>query len=166
VGEVERLRTAGHPAFTYLVGDEEPLAKQLVWPVSAVTGAGLTALIHWVGPLMRELKGPEAVRVASERELERGGVSVEVSGEEGGHVTYRPRATGKRVFTVSRGEHEWIVRGDALRRLVQRFDLDNEEAVRYLGERLDRLGVYSALRAQGAQPGDDVDLEGYDFEYQ
>ena len=166
VGEVERLRTAGHPAFTYLVGDEEPLAKQLVWPVSAVTGAGLTALIHWVGPLLRELKGPEAVRVASERELERGGVSVEVSGEEGGHVTYRPRATGKRVFTVSRGEHEWIVRGDALRRLVQRFDLDNEEAVRYLGERLDRLGVYSALRAQGAQPGDDVDLEGYDFEYQ
>jgi hypothetical protein len=28
------------------------------------------------------------------------------------------------------------------------------------------LGVYSALRAKGAQPGDDVDMEGYAFEFQ
>ena len=58
------------------------------------------------------------------------------------------------------------MRGESVRRIVSRFDLTNEEAIRYLGERLDRLGVYAALRAQGAQPGDDVDIEGYAFEYQ
>jgi GTP-binding protein len=58
------------------------------------------------------------------------------------------------------------VEGRALRRLISRFDLANEEAIRYLGERLDRLGVYAALRAQGAQPGDQVDIEGYAFEFQ
>jgi GTP-binding protein len=58
------------------------------------------------------------------------------------------------------------VRGRAVRRLVSRFDLTNDEAVRYLGERLDRLGVYAALRAKGAVPGDDVDIEGYAFEFQ
>ena len=54
--------------------------------------------------------------------------------------------------------------GKAVKRLVTRFDLDDDEAVRYLAERLDRLGVYSALRAQGARPGDDIDIEGHEFE--
>jgi len=163
VAEVERLRSAGHPAFTYLVGEDEPLAKQLVWPVSAASGAGLSALLRWVGPLLRELKGPE--RRLGVAELEpAAAVDIETS-ERAGHVTYRPRAAGGRAFVVSRGEHGWLVRGEGVGRLVRRFDLDNEEAVRYLNERLDRLGVYSALRAQGAEPGDDVDIEGYAFEF-
>ena len=62
VAEVERLRQSGHPAFTYVVGEDAPLARQLVWPVSAATGAGLTALLHWVGPLLRELRAPEDER--------------------------------------------------------------------------------------------------------
>jgi GTP-binding protein len=53
-----------------------------------------------------------------------------------------------------------------VRRLVSRFDLDNEEAIQYLAGRLDRLGVSAALKAQGVQPGDEVDLEGYTFEFQ
>jgi len=66
---------------------------------------------------------------------------------------------------VTKEDGLFQVRGKALKRLVSRFDLTNEEAIRYLGERLDRLGVYAALRSQGAQPGDDVDIEGYAFEY-
>lgn len=164
VAEVERLRGAGHPAFTYLVGEKEEPAKQLVWPVSAVTGAGLPALLRWVGPLLGELQGPE--RRLGMAELEpRAAVGIETS-ERAGHVTYRPRAADRRAFVVTRKGHRWLVRGEAVRRLVRRFDLDNEEAVRYLNERLDRLGVYSALRAQGAEPGDDVDIEGYAFEFQ
>lgn len=166
VAEVESLRTAGHAAFTYLVGEDEPLAGQLVWPVSAVTGAGLSALVQWVGSLLAELTGPERLLDSAEPGPVRVGAPAEVSSDRGGHVTYRPRAAGEHAFTVTRGEHGWVVRGDAIHRLVRRFDLDNEEAIRYLGERLDRLGVYSALRARGAQPGDDVDMEGYDFEFQ
>jgi GTP-binding protein len=167
VGEVERLRKEGHPAFTYLVDEEEPAAEQLVWPVSAATGAGLPALVHWVGPLLRELCPPEEPEAAeSERAPGATDVVVEVSGEPGGHVTYRPRASSRRGFTVGRDENGWVVRGEVVRKLVSRFDLDNEEAIRYLAERLDRLGVYSALRAKGAQPGDDVDMEGYAFEFQ
>jgi GTP-binding protein len=60
----------------------------------------------------------------------------------------------------------YAVRGKAVKRLVSRFDLDNDEAIQYLAERLDRLGVYAALKARGAKPGDEVDLEGYTFEFQ
>ncbi len=163
--EVERLRAEGHPAFTYLVGEDEPLAKQLVWPVSAATGAGLPALVRWVGPLLQELGSIEPeIPTPSEGQTVQPGV--EMSEGAGGHVTYRPRASSRRGFVVGRGERAWTVQGEVVRRLVSRFDLDNEEAIRYLNERLDRLGVYSALRAQGAQPGDDVDIEGFEFEFQ
>ena len=165
VTEVERLRKEGHPAFGYLVGDDEPLARQLVWPVSAATGAGLSGLLRWVGPLLREL-APEPEPEATEEEWRARRAGVEVTEEAGGHVTYRPRARSRRGFSIGQDEHGWSVSGEAVSRLVSRFDLENEEAIRYLNERLDRLGVYSALRARGAQPGDDVEIEGYEFEFQ
>ncbi|OFW61050.1 MAG: hypothetical protein A2133_04615 [Actinobacteria bacterium RBG_16_64_13] len=166
VAEVERLRRAGHPAFTFVVGDDAPLARRLVWPVSAVTGAGLSALLHWVGPLLRELGAAQEelstvpAGAGTPEEPHEGEVG------ESGHVIYRPLGAAETTFVVSRDESGFVVRGRGVRRLVSRFDLTNEDAIRYLGERLDRLGVYAALRAQGAQPGDDVDIEGYAFEYQ
>ncbi len=155
MAEVEALRRAGHPAFSYVVDEDLPLAEQMVWPVSAFTGAGLTALVRWVGPLLAALRSqtPEAAPAED---------TVSVAG---GHVTYRPVASGEKSFIVTRGKESFRVQGEGLRRLVRRFDLDNEEASRYLAEKLDRLGVYAALRAQGAQPGDEVDIEGYAFEF-
>jgi GTP-binding protein len=167
VAEVERLRRIGHPAFTYVVGEDAPLARQLVWPVSGATGAGLSALVHWVGPLLNELREPEESSVevfAGAAGLSSGGS--QTAEDEDGHVIYRPSGSPQSGFTVSREKDGFVVKGDGVRRLVSRFDLTNEEAIRYVGERLDRLGVYAALRARGAQPGDDVDIEGYAFEFQ
>jgi GTP-binding protein len=192
VAEIEKLRRDDHPAFSYMVGEDTPLARQLVWPVSATTGAGLKALLHWVGPLLRELGasaqagGPEAAggggveaatvsggatagETARPESTAVAGVSWdEIGMGEGdrGHVVYRPTGTGKRSFVVRRAEDGFVVEGEAVRRLVRRFDLSSEEAVRYLADRFERLGVYAALRAQGAQPGDDVDVEGFAFEFQ
>jgi GTP-binding protein len=166
VTEVARLREAGHPAFTYEMDGELPPAERLVRPVSAVTGAGISSLLSWVGPLVVRLTAP-AVRAAEGGAA--GGVAAIDSVEErveGRHVTYRPAPTGARSFVVTRDENGFVVRGKAVHRLVSRFDLDNQEAVQYLAERLDRLGVYAALKARGAQPGDDVDIEGYAFEFE
>ncbi len=63
--EVERLRRSGHPAFSYRVDDDLPPVERLVWPVSAVTGEGLSALLHWVGPVLRELLAPEEAELAA-----------------------------------------------------------------------------------------------------
>ncbi len=165
VAEVERLRCAGHPAFTYEVEGELPPAGRLVRPVSAASGAGVSALLSWVGPLLARLTVPESPVAEPVDGALRAPAGVEER-TEGRHVTYRPAPTGARSFVVSRDESGFTVKGKAVRRLVSRFDLDNEEAIQYLAERLDRLGVYAALRARGAQPGDEVDLEGYTFEYQ
>jgi GTPase len=175
VAEVERLRRNGHPAFAYVLGDDAPLARQLVWPVSGATGAGLNALLHWVGPLLRVLRASQAtagVSAAASETSPAGEWGVPLQGgsdntttDGTGHVTYRPVGATGTSFLVRREKGGFVVQGEAVRRLVSRFDLTNEEAIRYLGERLDRLGVYAALRSQGAQPGDEVDLEGYAFEF-
>jgi GTP-binding protein len=161
--EVEHLREAGHPAFTYLFEGETPAAEQLVWPVSAATGAGLSALLHWVGPVLRELTRGGQAGGGSNRESQKTRLAaVEVAGS---HGVYRPLGASARLFVVEQTPDGYSVKGRAVRRLVTRFDLTNDEAIRYLGERLDKLGVYSALRAKGARPGDEVDIEGFPFEF-
>ncbi len=163
IGEVERLRGEGHPAYTYEIEGELPPAARLVRPVSAVTGAGISALLSWVGPLIVRMTAPDTL--ADEGAAAESGAVEERT--EGRHVTYRPAPTGARSFVVTHDEETgFAVKGKAVKRLVSRFDLDNEEAVQYLAERLDRLGVYAALKSKGAQPGDEVDLEGYTFEFQ
>jgi len=173
--EVERLRRRGHPAFSFRVEGDLPPVERLVWPVSAVTGAGLSVLLHWVGPVLRELLAPGEAESAVGAQLastvstglgHATSVQMQSTVEPGGHATYRPLGITAKAFVVHRERGMFVVEGRAVRRLVSRFDLTNEEAIRYLGEKLDRLGVYAALRAQGAQPGDDVEIEGYAFEFQ
>jgi GTP-binding protein len=42
--------------------------------------------------------------------------------------------------------------------------VDNDEALRYVEERLRSLGVIRALEAAGFEPGDDVEIGGIVFE--
>jgi len=155
VAEVERLRSEGHPAFGYAVRDDARLAENMVWTVSASSGAGLKSMLKWVGPLLQELHMQQGDDHAPAQ-----------VGSEGGHVLYRPAGTSQASFVVREGKCGFEVEGEGVRRLVSRFDLENEEAIRYVAEKLERLGVYAALRAKGAKAGDEVDIEGRTFEFE
>ena len=50
----------------------------------------------------------------------------------------------------------FVVRGAQLERLFAKADLDNEDAVAYLQEVVERAGLNDALRRAGAVPGDTV----------
>jgi GTP-binding protein len=79
------------------------------------------------------------------------------------HRTFRPgRGRG---FAVSRvGQGRYRVSGPRVERIVARYDLDNEEALAHLEGRLRRIGVISALQAEGFAPGDDVEIAGTVFD--
>jgi GTPase len=80
------------------------------------------------------------------------------------HMVFRP-AGSRRGYTVQRtGERSFEVTGRGIERLIQRFDIDNEDALAYLEERLRRIGVLAALRDEGFQPGDDLRIAGVQFE--
>ena len=79
------------------------------------------------------------------------------------HRVYRPGADeGFRVERMPNGSFR--VTGGGIERLIERHDVENEEALRYVEERLRVLGVIRALEAQGFEPGDDVEIAGIVFE--
>ena len=87
------------------------------------------------------------------------------AGEDGlaEYRVFRPAAG--RAFSVERtGGGSYRVSGDAVERLVARYDVENEEALALIERRLHRMGVIAALDAKGFEPGDDVEIGGVVFE--
>ena len=79
------------------------------------------------------------------------------------HRVYRPgEGDAYRVEKVGPGAFR--VDGGGIERLIARHDTDNDEALRYVEERLRALGVIKALEAAGFEPGDDVEIAGIVFE--
>jgi len=82
---------------------------------------------------------------------------------EAEHRVYRPGV--EEGFSVERGpDGTFRVVGPRVERLIARHDTDNDEALRYVEDRLRGLGVIRALEAAGFRPGDDVEIGGVVFE--
>ncbi|MBD0711260.1 MULTISPECIES: GTPase ObgE [unclassified Streptomyces] len=78
--------------------------------------------------------------------------------EEATRVVIRPKAVDDAGFTVTYDEAEDVyrVRGEKPERWVRQTDFSNDEAVGYLADRLNRLGVEDRLMKAGARAGDGV----------
>ncbi|MFJ1784329.1 GTPase ObgE [Streptomyces sp. NPDC098077] len=77
--------------------------------------------------------------------------------EEATRIVIRPKAVDDAGFTVTaEGEDLYRVRGEKPERWVRQTDFNNDEAVGYLADRLNRLGVEAALMKAGARAGDGV----------
>ncbi len=120
-----------------------------VFPISAATGEGLAELGYALAAAVEQhratLPPPEPAR-----------------------VTVRPRAVDESGFTVERDPEEpsgFVVRGTKPERWVRQTDFTNDEAVGYLADRLNRLGVEDQLAAAGAQEGDAVTIGDVTFDF-
>ena len=116
-----------------------------VFFVSALTGEGLPAFATAIASLVASVPAPQLpapVKVMKLRAREFGELSVE-------------RKAGA-----------FVVHGQRVQRLLDRFDLDSEGGLDRFQTELDRLGVNRALEAAGVQPGDTVRIAGAEFEYQ
>ncbi|MER5964039.1 GTPase ObgE [Streptomyces sp. NPDC002057] len=78
--------------------------------------------------------------------------------EEATRIVIRPKAVDDAGFTVTYDEAEDVyrVRGEKPERWVRQTDFSNDEAVGYLADRLNRLGVEDRLMKAGARAGDGV----------
>lgn len=111
--------------------------------ISAVTGEGVVPLMGRAAQMLDELPAEAGEQEAAEEPQE------------------RPR---RPVRVAQREEGEFEVSGDAVEVAVQMTNLDNQDAVRHLHRRLQRMGVIERLRDLGAKNGDrvrvgDVELE-------
>ncbi|MER6385511.1 GTPase ObgE [Streptomyces sp. NPDC001250] len=112
-----------------------------VFEVSAVAHIGLRELSFALGELVAK------ARAAKPK-------------EEATRIVIRPKAVDDAGFTVTReeigGEPLFRVRGEKPERWVRQTDFNNDEAVGYLADRLNRLGVEEQLMKAGARNGDGV----------
>ncbi len=108
-----------------------------VFEVSAATHAGLVELSY---AMARLVQGRRAAAPPAEPT----------------RIVIRPRAVDESDFTVTREGDVWRVRGRRPERWVRQTDFSNDEAVGYLSDRLNRLGVEDKLRKLGAERGDAV----------
>ncbi|MGV3618325.1 MAG: GTPase ObgE [Fimbriimonas sp.] len=120
----------------------EALGKPL-FPISGVTGQGLEPLLDSAYEVLQATISEPAVPVLMPALEANSDISFDVERTESGF-----RVTGRRIT-----------------RIVAMTDLDNQDAVRYLHRRLQRLGVIDRLREAGAQDGDDVEIGEASFSF-
>ncbi|MDN4160495.1 GTPase ObgE [Nocardioides abyssi] len=106
--------------------------------VSAASGAGMRELTFAMAGIV------EAARVATPV-------------TETKRIVLRPAgADGGDDFTITATKEGWRVRGTKPERWVRQTDFSNDEAVGFLADRLNRLGVEDKLVKLGAEEGDTV----------
>jgi GTP-binding protein len=130
---------------------------------SSATGEGVAEL---AGELLRRVPALSgAIAEGAGASGEQGGVWTGggrgADGEEelAEHMVFRPAAGAG--FAVERvGPGSFAVKGRGIERLLERFDVENDDAMAYLEGRLRKIGVVRALEAEGFQPGDEIEIAG------
>jgi GTPase len=146
------------------------------------TGEVEAALREWQGRLGERARGVLAISSATGEGIEELGRAILAElpetptapaagappGEraadfEAEHRVYRP--VGEGGYSIARDEDgAFRVTGRGVELLIERHDLANEEALAYLEQRLNEIGVVAALRAAGFEPGEDVRIGEHEFE--
>ena len=75
------------------------------------------------------------------------------------------KVTDEAFWDVEINEEGYRLIGKRLLRMVAMTDLENEEAVRYLQRRLERIGVLDRLRNLGIEEGDEVEIGEFSFNF-
>ncbi|GGO87920.1 GTPase Obg [Nocardioides phosphati] len=109
-----------------------------VFEVSAASGEGMKELIFAMARIVQAARAEKPHTEAT-------------------RIVIRPRsADGADDFTVTRTGEGWRVRGEKPERWIRQTDFSNEEAVGFLADRLNRLGVEKRLGELGAVEGDAI----------
>jgi GTPase len=116
-----------------------------VYEVSAATTEGLRELKFAMAEIVEQARAAAPAADAAVR------------------VVIRPPAVKDAGFEVTRTrDGSYLIRGEKPSRWVAQTDFTNDEAVGYLGDRLARLGVETALAKAGAEAGDTVLVGDFD----
>ena len=119
--------------------------KADVYFVSALTGKGLPELMEAMVRVVANAPAPSLPDAAK---------LVKLPVRSGSEMVVEKKPSG------------FVVHGERVERLLDRFNLDSDGGLARFQSELDRLGVNEALEAQGVKPGDTVRIAGVEFEYQ
>ncbi|MCC6695897.1 MAG: GTPase ObgE [Candidatus Hydrogenedentes bacterium] len=114
------------------------------WLISGATGEGIPELLEHLWALVDRVRQQELSAEAPLQELE--------------FVFEAP-------FEVTRTDGGLEVKGKAVLRAVRMTDFSNDEAVRYLHKKFQRMGLLKALKRMGAKEGETIVIGDVELEY-
>lgn len=120
-----------------------------IFPISSVTHKGIDVLLDATADLVETT--PEFPLYGDEMEEE--------------VVEYRFTAAAPD-FTISRDpDTTWVLSGEKLEKLFKMTNFDHEESVLRFTRQMRGMGIDDALREKGAQNGDTVRIDDFEFEF-
>ena len=126
----------------------EKLAKDKnmeFFKISSVTGEGVEKLLDYVSKTIKTLPKEELVQ-KEER------------------IIYTLEDE-KDKFTITKEKNQYVVKGEAVERIIRRVNIGDNESLYYLHKKLIELGVEEELKKQGIKEGDIVKISNYELEW-
>jgi GTP-binding protein len=114
--------------------------------LSAATHTGLDPLLDGVTEILRHI--PKIIPKTVEKS-----------------AVLNPLELNERHFEVTQDGRTFVVYGKRAERIAVTTDLGNEEAVRWMQDRLKAMGVYKELEKRGIEPGDRVVIGAVEFDW-
>lgn len=117
-----------------------------IYKISAATGQGIKELMQQVSKELKELPKEELIETEAPRKVYR------LEKEE--------------PYTITKKEDMYVVDGPAIRELMRKVNMEDNESLYYFQKKLNELGVNDKLREAGVKEGDTVKVFDYLLEWE
>ena len=134
---------------TSLYEELEKLAKEKnmqIFKISAATGQGIKELMVEVSKILKTLPKEEVVESSAPRKVY--------------------KLEEKEPYTITKEDDMFVVDGPAIRELMRKVNMEDNESLYYFQKRLEELGVNKKLKDAGVREGDTVKVFDYLLEWE
>lgn len=117
-----------------------------IFKISAATGDGIPELLKHVSEVLKTLPKEDLIETENEKIY-----TLEGKDDE---------------YTIEREEGKFVIKGEAVERIMRRVNIEDNESLYYFQKSLDNLGVNERLKKMGIQEGDIVKIDDYELEWE
>ena len=116
-----------------------------IFKISAATGEGVSDLIKHVSRVLKTLPKEDLIEIEDRKVY---------------------TLEDKDEYTITREDGMFVIRGEAVERIMRRVNIADNESLYYFQKSLDALGVNEKLKAMGIKEGDMVKICDYELEWE
>ena len=116
-----------------------------IFKISAATGEGVSELIKHVAEVLKTLPKEDLIEIEDRKVY---------------------TLEDKDEYTITKEDGMFVVRGEAVGRIMRRVNIEDNESLYYFQKSLDNLGVNQKLKKMGIKEGDIVKIDDYELEWE
>ena len=122
--------------------------NQRIFKISATTGEGIEELMNYVSKTLKTLPKENLIDIDTNIK----------------EKVYKLEDEEK--FTVEKDGKTFVVKGEAVDKIIRRVNITDNESLYYLHKKLDEIGLDKALKKAGIKDGDTVKIGNYEMEWE